>query len=215
MEALFKKKVYIPAFAALVLILVTLPFVIKMFMDDEITAAKLNYIEEIIMKRDKPKSYDFSPSNDKFYAAVRAGFFTEELNVVLPSKNKKELGTTISRMLTNQLKIIAENKPDSPFPGPGEIRKDNFKAMVNRISDGMEAAALSELYQFGRFVERSLLATFENKLPEKKEIEKYLVSMRHYDLPRGVFDKLEELKTTTGMEKNRELWEGIKEIVLD
>lgn len=215
METLFKKKVYIPAFAALLLILVTLPFVVKMFMDDEITTAKLNYIEESIMKKDKSRPHGFSPSNDTFYAAVRAGFFTEELSVVLPFKNKKELRTTISRMLTNQLKIIAANKPGSPFPGPGEIRKDNFKAMVNRISDGMEATALSELYQFGRFVERSLLATFENKLPEKEEIEKYRESLKRCDLPKGVFDKLEELKTATGMENIRELWEGIKEIILN
>lgn len=214
METLFKKKVYIPAFAALLLILVTLPFVIKMFMNNEITAAKLDYIEEIIMEMHKPKHYDFLPSNDKFYAAVRAGFFTEELSVVLPSKNKKELGTTISRILMNQLKIIAGNKPGSPFPGPGEIRKDNFKTMVNRISSGMEAAALAELYQFGRFVERSLLATFENKLPEKKEIEKYRDRLKHCDLPKGVFDKLEDLKTAADMKKIRKLWEGIKEIFL-
>lgn len=213
-DVLFKRKVYLPAFAALVLILVSLPFVVRMLKDNEITAAKLKYIEESIMNLNDLKPYTFSPSSDTFYAALRAGFFTEELNVVLPSKNKKELGTTISRLLTNELKIIAGNKPGSLFPGPGEIRRDNFKKAVNNIRDGMEAVSLSELYQFGRFVERSLLATFENKLPNRKEIKKYRESLKHYGLPKGVFEKLEELETAADIENIRELWKGIKDIFL-
>ena len=76
----------------------------------------------------------------------------------------------------------------------------------------LETKSLFQLFQFGRFVERSILATFEKKTTKKNELEKYLQIVRKYNLPKSVSGKLEAIKKTSGITERRELWDDVKEI---
>jgi hypothetical protein len=82
------------------------------------------------------------------------------------------------------------------------------------MQEGLENQALFGPYQLGRFVERSILSSFDNKLPGKKEIEKYLVIAGKSNLPPGVIKDFERLKNTSGVIENREICRDIKEVFL-
>lgn len=210
----FKEKLFVPALAFLILLLVILSPLTRKTTTNESNTAKLKYIEEYIMKKENQVNYGLFPSKNLINSAIRAGFFTEDLEVVLHSGGKKELEIKITGMLETELKKIFEdaNQMDLILPGLEEMNKTRFKKMVLKIQQMLETKSLSRFYQFGRFVERSILATFEKKTTKKNELEKYLQLVRKYNLPKSVSDKLEEIKKTSGITERRELWNDVKEI---
>lgn len=210
----FKKNLAVLATASMVLLLIILSPIIKKKATSEVYNAKINYIEGSIMKIENTMNLGFLPSRNQIKAAVRAGFFIEDLKVLLSSSGKKELETKISRMLVAELKKITagEDEMDLAFLHLEEMSKTNFKKIVLKLQDFLESKSLSQLYQFGRFVEQSILATFEKKTPKKNELEKYLQIVRKYNLLKTVLDKMEELKTTSRITAKRKLWNDVKEI---
>jgi hypothetical protein len=210
----FKRKLVVPALAFLILLLVFLSPLIRKTTTNETNTAKLKYIEECIMKKENQENYGLFPSKNLINSAIRAGFFTEDLEVVLHSNGKKELEIKITRMLETELKKIVEdeNQMDLAFLRLEEMSKTSFKKMVLEIRQILEPKSLFQLYQFGRFVERSILATFEKKTTKKNELEKYLQLVRKYNLPKSIPGKLEEIKKTSGVTERRELWNDVKEI---
>jgi hypothetical protein len=215
----FQKKVFVPALAVLVVILVMLPFIVKKkITDNKIAAAKIQYIEGSIMKKEETTGYSFSPAGDKaiikINAAIRAGFLIEDLHVVLYAKNKETLKIEIIKKLTDELRMIPESETLSVLLSPANVKRENFKEILDKIHNKLEFASLLDLYRFGRFVERSILLTFEDKQPKKGEIEKYLEIAQKYNLPPGVFKGFKRLKNTTGIIENREICQDIKEVFL-
>ena len=208
----FKRKLAVPAPAFVILLLVLLFPLIWKNTHNESNNAKLKYIEEYIMKKEDQANYGLFPSKNLITSAIRAGFFIEDLKVLFDSGGKKELETKISGMLEAELKKIAANQDELAFLGQEEMSKTNFKNVIVRLQDFLEAKSLSQLYQFGRFLEQSILATFEKKTPKKNELEKYLQIVRKYNLPKVVFDKIEEIKNTGATTEGRELWNDVKEI---
>jgi hypothetical protein len=166
------------------------------------------------MKKENRENYGLFPSKNLINSAIRAGFFTEDLEIVLHSGGKKELEIKITRMLTAELERIVEDegKMDLAFLRLEEMSKTNFKKMALEIRQMLETKSLYQLYQFGRFIERSILATFEKKTPKKNELEKYLQIVRKYHLPKSIPGKLEEIKKTSGAAEKRDLWNDVKEI---
>jgi hypothetical protein len=210
----FKRKLVVPALAFLILLLVILSPLIRKTTTNEANTAKLKYIEECIMKKENQENYGLFPSKNLINSAIRAGFFTEDLEIVLHSGGKKELEIKITRMLTAELERIVEDegKMDLAFLRLEEMSKTNFKKMALEIRQMLETKSLYQLYQFGRFIERSILATFEKKTPKKNELEKYLQIVRKYHLPKSIPGKLEEIKKTSGAAEKRDLWNDVKEI---
>jgi hypothetical protein len=207
-----RKKLAAPALAFLILLLVILSPLIKKITTNETNTAKLKYIEECIMKKENQENYGLFPSKNPINSAIRSGFYTEDLEVVLHSGGKKELKIKITRMLAAELEKIVEGEMDLAFLRLEEISKRSFKKIVLEIRRILETKSLFQLYQFGRFVERSILATFEKKTPKKNELEKYLQVVRKYNLPKSVPDKMEEIKKTSRITGRRELWNDVKEI---
>jgi hypothetical protein len=210
----FKRKLVVPALAFLILLLVILSPLIRKTTTNEANTAKLKYIEECIMKKENQVNYGLFPSKNLINSAIQAGFFTEDLEVVLHSSGKKDLKIKITRMLAAELEKIVEDEGemDLAFLCGEEMNKTTFKKMVLKIRQMLETKSLFQLYQFGRFVERSILATFEKKTPKKNELEKYLQIVRKYNLPKIIPGKLEEIKKTSGAAEKRDLWNDVKEI---
>lgn len=209
-------KVYIPALAVLIVLIVMLPFGRggEKVPDKDVMSAKLLYIKESIEKMETTSIYAIAPSKDKTSAAVRAGFLVEELQVVLDAGGKEKVKTKLTRMLTDELKVILKKKkePGLPLPDLENIKKENFKKIIADIEKMVESEAIFELYGFGRFVERCILSTFENKPAGKKEIEKYRLIAQKHQLPEGVFKRFEQIKITDNIIKNRKTWIAVKEI---
>jgi len=213
---LTQKKVYITALAILIIFIVTFPYIRNKIHDNKMLSKKIQYIEEGIKKMENAEKYAFSPSKDKnkVNAAIRTGFFIEDLHVLFQSSQKEELKTKIIGRFAEELKTIFANEAKSLLTELEIIKKENFKRMNKKMQTMLENQSLSEPYQFGRFMERSILSTFENKCSRKKEIKKYLLIAQKNNFPPGVLKDLEKLKNTTGVIENREICKGIKEVFL-
>ena len=209
-----------PVVAVVLVVLMTIfllvPLVRKKGPGHEVLSTKIQYIEDSIKKMEETENYAFSPSmgKNKVNAAVRAGFFIEDLQVLLQSNQKEELKTTIVGKCAKELKIIFADEADPHITGLETIKKENFNRVVKKMQEGLENQALFEPYQLGRFVEQSILSSFDSKRPGKKEIEKFLVIVEKNNLPPGVLKDLERLKNTGGVIENREICQDIKEVFL-
>lgn len=202
--------------AVLLVILLLVPLARKKGPGDEALSTKIQYIEDSIMKMEETENYAFSPAMDKnkVHAAVRAGFFIEDLQVLFQSNQKEELKTKIIGKCVKELKFIFADEPGSLSVGLETIKKQDFKRVVKKIQEGLEKQALFGPYQLGKFVEGGILSSFENKLPLKKEIEKYLVIAEKNNLPPGVVKDFERLKNTGDVIENREIYRDIKEVFI-
>ncbi|MCK5058187.1 MAG: hypothetical protein KAT34_16160 [Candidatus Aminicenantes bacterium] len=209
-----KTKPLVPALATLVIILVLIPFFLLKKAPDNmgITNAKIHYIEESLMSLESKMSYGFSQSKNPVNAAIRAGYFTEDLKVVLNSPNKDKLRSKISERLVSEFKVILMDDIDLLLPDLEREIEINFRKALKKLLSVVKKKSLYQPYELGRFVEGSILNTFGNKVPKQKEIEKYLRIAQKYNLPQGVLTKLEFLKTATGISEKREIFEKIKEV---
>lgn len=209
----YRTRKFVLAMAALVIILVLLPllFVKKIPENTKSNVAKIQYIEESIMKREGAVSYGFAKSRDSLKAAIRAGFFIEDLNIIINVTHTEKLRAKVYKMLSDELEIVLK-EAGTPSPELEKIEKRDFKRIVNDVQDIMKQRSLFKAYQFGRFVERSILETFENRLPKQKDIERYLMIAQQYEFPQGVITNLENVQISAGPIENRKIWEKIKEI---
>lgn len=137
--------------------------------------------------------YTFSTDNDKKNAAVRAGFLTEDLAILKTSGGNEELKHNINKQLQAELKTLFGS---TIFP-PAELD----------IERRLKEQSLFDLYSLGRFIERSALATFENKRPGQEEMDTYLKIAQAQNLPPGFFKRFRNVSTV-------ESWKEIKEIFL-
>lgn len=211
---LFQRKVLAPAFAVLVLILVLLPWVINTITAHKASDAKIQYIEESLLKMEEMETYAFSHEADKNNAALRTGFFIEDLFFVLKSGQQEKLKEKITVKLNDEFAIIFKNGPGLPAVGLEFAKQEYFDRAVRELQDRLEHQSLSEFYQFGRFVERSILSTFEDRRSGKEEIEKYLAIAQKNGLPPGVLKDLKRLANATDFRESREICRDIKEVFL-
>jgi hypothetical protein len=83
----------------------------------------------------------------------------------------------------------------------------------------MERQSLSELFEFGCFLEQSILSTFENRRPHPEDIDKHQRIVQKYEykgkLPIGVFKELKKLKPTIEKETIKNICIAIKQIFLE
>jgi hypothetical protein len=215
---IFPNKRLVPAFAVSITIVLVGIFVINYLLHRaiEIENNKTAYIEKTIEEIENRDVHAFSGSKGEIYAALRAGIFIEDLSLVVKAGGKKDLKTKIIKMLGRQLNVFAGEK-STLFPELENIERKNVETVVNRIRELMEKRSRDGLFRFGRFVEHSILAAYENKTPKPEDIEKYRRILQKYEetLPPGVFKELKKLETVSRVEENREIFIAIKEILLE
>ncbi|NIM10423.1 MAG: hypothetical protein GTO45_00400 [Candidatus Aminicenantes bacterium] len=217
-RTLFKNRrpVLVPAFAALIIILLMVPFLLNYLHHRGIENNKMVYIEKIVEEIENRGVHAFSGSKGEIYAALRAGIFVEDLSLVVNAGRKEELKTKITKTLSRQLEVFASKK--SPLLLElANIEKKNVETVVKRISELFQSHSYSELFRFGRFVEQSILSTYENKTPKQEDIEKYQRILQKYEdtLPLGVFRELKKLETASRIEENRNICIAIKELFIE
>jgi hypothetical protein len=196
------------AFAAVLIILVMVPFLVNEFSPPGIKKAQIQYIENQLETIESP---GFFPTGSELYTAVRTGIFVEDLAILVQTDGKEELRLKIKQMLSRELKQLPDEKI-SLLQELAHLNKKNFPAVVQGIKELMGKQSLIGLFRFGRFIGQSIHATFENKIPRQEDIEKYLRITQKYKLPPGVFKRLNKLKTTTRCEETREIFIEIEEI---
>jgi hypothetical protein len=212
---IFTNKRLIPAFVSSIIIVLIAIFVMNHLLHREIENNKMVYIEKIVEEIEDREVHAFSGSKGEIYAALRAGIFVEDLSLVVNAGEKEKLKTKIAKTLSRQLEVFASKK--SPLLHElANIEKKNVETVVKRISGLFASHSYSELFRFGRFVEQSILSTYENNTPKQENIEKYQRILQKYEdtLPLGVFRELKKLKTTTGDKEIRDVFISIKEIFL-
>jgi hypothetical protein len=211
-----RRPVLVPAFAALIIIVLIMPFLLKYVLHRGIENNKIGYIKNSLMEIENRGVHAFSGSKGEIYAALRAGIFVEDLYLVVNADGNEELKTKIIKMLSRQLNTFGIQK-SALSPELENVERKNVEAVVNRIRELIEKRSLADLFRFGRFVEHSILSTYENKIPKPEDIEKYGRTLRKYEgtLPRGVFRELKKLKPATGVEESKTICIAIKEILLE
>jgi hypothetical protein len=216
LSTIFTNKRLAPAFASLIIILLIGTFVINYLHHRTIENNKMVYIEKIVEEIEDRDIQAFSGLKGEIYAALRAGIFVEDLSLIINAGGKEELKTKIIKMLSRQLKKFTSEK--SPlFQELETIKKKNVETVVKHIRELFESQSYYELFRFGRFVEQSILSTYENKTPKQEDIEKYQRILQKYEntLPRGIFREMKKLETTTDSEESKTINIAIKEILLE
>lgn len=129
----------------------------------------------------------FSPARDDVYAAIRTGILSEDLAVLDNVSHNPALKQKLLNLLNRQ-------------PGTGQPMNPRQRA---------------ELTRFGRFLERSALDTFENKLPKPLDIAACVRVAQKYHLPRGILIRLKKLETVSGAKEYRAVHQKITEIIFE
>ncbi|MGD2089914.1 MAG: hypothetical protein PVH61_27305 [Candidatus Aminicenantes bacterium] len=206
-----RRPVLVPVFAALIILLLIVPYFLNILHKKRIENSK---IQQIVMDIENIEVQGFAPSGNKPAAAIRAGIFVEDLALVVHAGGNEDLKRKITKMLSSQLKMFA-NQENSLLRELAAIEKKNLPGIVQRIPDLLGHRSHVELFGFGRFIEHSLLLCFENKLPPPTDIEKYLATAREHSLPPGVLKNLEKLKTIKSVEQGKTSCIAIKNIFLE
>lgn len=133
------------------------------------------------------ETLSFTPARDEVYAAICRGILLEDLSVLDNISHEAALKQKLVNLLNRQ-------------PGTGQP--------LNRRQ-------LAELTRFGRFLERSALDTFENKLPKPQDIAAYEHIAPDYHLPRGIPIRLKELETAADAKEYRAVHKKITEIIFE
>jgi hypothetical protein len=133
------------------------------------------------------ETLSFTPTRDEVYAAICTGMLLEDLSVLDNISHKAALKQKLVNLLNRQ---------------PG-------------TSQPLNRRQLAELTRFGRFLERSALDTFENKLPKPQDIAAYERIAQKYHLPRGILIRLKKLEKAASAKEYRAVHEKITEIIFE
>lgn len=184
------------ALAASVLILITLSFVLYNIFSNNIKKVKIQHLLDSYAETGVQA---FTSHGDEISAAVRVGIFSEDMTLLIDVSSDDPLKAKVSRLLGTQLEVL-------------DI--DREPADIDGIRQTMEGYKLSRLFRFGCFVERTILSTFENKLPRQADIETYRQIAASYHLPPGVLKSLDKLNPGASIEQIRDACKNIKDIFL-
>jgi hypothetical protein len=174
--------------------------------------------QQSLVKRYDPWEKEYSqgllPYGEKDITAVRIGIFWEDLSMVLKEQGDNTLKANIQKLLTGHLKLFID-KTNPLMEAVTDAGTGNLETIETGIRQLMEKESLFELYLFGRFLERSFLATYEKKIPNRAEIVKYQRLAREYKFSIGVLRGLSMLETAAGIDESRSICNNIVEIFFD
>jgi hypothetical protein len=203
-DTMFKKPVLVPALAAAIIILSIVPFFITGPGPDRLKDKKEN-LKAFVSGLTSQGSYNLVESKNRKDSAVCTGIIIEDLFLLVKAPGEEYLSREMAEILSVELRNI----------GLSYMKKENLQKTVDSIEEQLVQHSLSKPYRFGRFLEQTLLDTFDEKKPGEAEIDKYLQMAREIELPPGVVARLEELKKAPGSETIRSLCQEIKKIFFE
>lgn len=146
----------------------------------------------------------FASDGNREFSAVRIGIFSRDLSLVVDGAGDRKLRETLQKMLRSQLKLFI----DAGAP----VMKQLDDGLIREI---MDKESLAPLYRLGRFLEESLLATYEEKLPDRTGIATYRQIATQHGLPRGVLKGLNKLETVNATKECRNICNELLEIFFE
>jgi hypothetical protein len=216
-DAMFKKPVLVPALAAAIIILLMVPFFITGPGPDSLKDKRENakaFVSEITSQG----PYNLGGWKNIIDSAVCTGIIVEDLFLFVKAPVQEQLSREMAEILMVELRnILKDDKDDinKLLTGLSNIKRENLQKSVDSIEEQLVRRSLSEPYRLGRFLEQTLLETFDEKKPGEEEIDKYLQMAREMELPPGVVTRLAELKKAPGFERIRSLCKEIKKIFIE
>jgi hypothetical protein len=213
-DAVFKKPVLVPALAAAIIILLMVPFFITGPGPDSLKDKRDN-AKEFVSEITSQGPYNLAGSKNIIDSAVCTGIIIEDLFLFVKAPGEEHLFRETAEILNVELRNILKDNIDKLFPGLSNMKRESLQKTVDSIEKQLARRSLSEPYRLGRFLEQTLLETFDEKKPGEEEIDKYLKMAREMELPPGVVTRLEELKKAPGFETIRSLCKEIKKIFFE
>jgi hypothetical protein len=209
---LLSNKIMKPALAVLLIIILIVPVILNEIYEKKIEKAKIQQISEDL---ERMNIRAFSPMKDPIFAAIQAGIFTEDMFLLIESSDASDLKMKICKMLKNKLKTIFRNEKLEYIPNIENMNRENFQFIIQRVLEETEKQSLLQLFQFGRFIEHSILDFSENKIPDIVEVFKYrdIVQRYKYEIPQGVVKQLKKLEKEIGIKESKKAFENIKKII--
>jgi len=209
-----KKFILIPTVSLFIIALLIIPYLLTTIHKGKIFKAQ---IQQIITGIEDFENQEFSPAKDKTLAAFRTGLFFEDLILLVDSGNKNRINLDLKErlllLLQNQIKIFfKEENPD--LEKMLDFDKKNRKNTAQKIHKLLQQNSMGDLFHLGRFVESSILSTFNKKNIKLEEIGYYEKIALRYQLPIGVYIKFKKLKSSIELKEKKKILLEIKEIVL-
>jgi tetratricopeptide (TPR) repeat protein len=196
-----------PAIAALILILIIVPLLFNIFSSQSINNKTHKFIRENNIEL-KPVGFD--AINSQTISAIRAGFFVEDLYKILEISDKKELQKTIG-LLKHELEIIFKKSSSQFFTDPANIGMDDLKKVIKAMNS-LENKRLYNVFQFGRFVEKTIFNCFKKERAVPGEVDKYLRIAEENLLHQDAIEKLKKVNHITDPKEYKETWISIRNI---
>ncbi len=212
--AMFKKPALVPALAAVIIILTIVPFLIT-GPDPGSPAAGIENARAFVSEIKGPGRYRLVETKDIIDSAVCTGIIVEDISMLEEFPEEEDLLREITEILRIELKNIFKSETDRLFPGLANINGKNLSNVTRSIAGQLAARSLSRPFLFGRFLERTLLNTFEKKRPGAEKIDKYLQIARELEFPPGVVTRLKKLKEAPRFRTMRSLCTEIKKIFFE
>ncbi|NIM15810.1 MAG: hypothetical protein GTO45_27785 [Candidatus Aminicenantes bacterium] len=213
-EAMFKKPALVPVLAAVIIILSVVPFLI-IGPGPGSPNAKIENAKTFVSEIKGPGRYRLVEAKDIIDSAVCTGIIVEYLSMLEESPEEEDFLREITEILSVELRNIFKSETAGLFPDLANINSKNLRNVTGSIAGQLAARSLSGPFRFGRFLERTLLDTFEEKRPEAEEIDKYLQIARELEFPPGVVTRLKKLKEAGDPGMIRSLCKEIKKIFFE
>ncbi|MGD2086896.1 MAG: tetratricopeptide repeat protein [Candidatus Aminicenantes bacterium] len=205
---LLAKKKLATAIVSVVVIGIMVSFLFNLFSNRTIHGKLLVYIK----KNNKEIEYIESKGFDAIYplkiSAARAGFFVEDILIIIEGSDKGELVNTL-HLLNCELKNIFKEKNDQFSLDTEDIGKEDLEKVVKAIAR-LENKSLLEIFQFGRFVEKTIFNSFKKERANQQEVEKYLEIAERNSLHQDIIKKLKKISSIKDLNVYREAWIAIR-----
>jgi len=211
-DVIFKRPLLVPALAAVIIILTIVPFLI-IGPGPGILKAKRENVKEFFSEIQGNQS--LVELKDVKESAVCIGIIVEDLLLFVEAPSDEDLFREVAEILHLELKNIFKNDIEKLFPGLSNIERKNLQKAAGSIEEQLANRSLSTPFRFGRFLEQTLLGTFEEKRSGAEEIDKYLKIARELEFAPGVVTRLEKLKEVTDLDRIRSLCKEIKRMFFE
>lgn len=213
-DVMFKKPVLVPALAAVIIIVLIVPLFITGPGPNSLKDKRDN-TKEFVSEITSQGSYKLSGSKNIIDSAVCTGIIIKGLYLFVKELGDEDLYRQMVEILSVELKHILKDDMDKLFPGLLELERKDLRKTGDSIEEQLTKRSLAESFHFGRFLEQTLLDTFDEISPHKEEIDEYLQIARQLELPPGVIIRLEKLKESRDAETIRNLCKEIKKIFFE
>lgn len=218
-ETARKRKVWIPAAAAVLLCAILFPFLWQKFRQTAFEpiwtnvpgTVAVHHIEENISQIQNRSTYGFSPGST--FSLVRLGFYVEDLKR-LANSPERQLKGKVLQLLDKEWGKVFEEELKLEELDRDNIDDRSIEKIEREIKAHLNRDPLEDLYSLGKYIERSIFLCIDGRHPNMKLIDKFSRISQENKLPRkipGLFAKTINEKKLDNILKNLK---AIQEIFL-